>query len=173
MSFWGDVDGWDIDPDGVRSVLQKVAGYLAGADGKGDGGLEKQAMCFGQLIVDAENAALSEPINKALEEYAKATMPELDGMIDKAERCLAGANEALWTYIVGDLWMAAGSKGALRDAFPRDLWNAVPKDVRKRLEGVRGPGDLEKLLESEQNDAVNAHDPPKIKRGPGALRQCQ
>lgn len=99
MTFWGDVDGRDIDPDGLWSVLDEVSGYLFGADGKGGGGLSRQRRHFVEGVADAQYAAGIDPITKALGEYVEAALPELSGMINKGNKCLSAASDATWAYI--------------------------------------------------------------------------
>ncbi|KAB2388800.1 DUF6507 family protein [Actinomadura montaniterrae] len=116
MTGWGTIDGWDIDPIGVQTVLEKVITHYAGEDGKGNGGLVKQAGQFAQYVDDAVAAALSEPIGIALGEYAKAVKPELKATFHKVHSCVKGATDATKAYIDGDIKMAEKAQKRAVDA---------------------------------------------------------
>ncbi|WP_433250341.1 DUF6507 family protein [Actinomadura nitritigenes] len=107
MTGWGNIDGWDIDPIGVNTVLEKVIGLYAGKNGKGTGGLVKQSEQFSQYVEDAVTAAASEPISVALNEYMKeCATPELKGIFLKVHGCIKGARDATMAYVHGDTEMA-------------------------------------------------------------------
>ncbi|MEU9025909.1 DUF6507 family protein [Actinomadura sp. NPDC048394] len=116
MTGWGNIDGWDIDPVGVQTVLEKVMTLYAGEDGKGNGGLVKRAGEFAQYVDDAVAAASSEPIGIALREYVKAVKPDLKSTFHKVHSCVKGAMDATNAYMDGDIKMAEKAQRRAVDA---------------------------------------------------------
>ncbi|CAM4403101.1 DUF6507 family protein [Nocardiopsis rhodophaea] len=98
------MSAWDIDPDGVGSVLQSVGGMIGGEDG--GGGLVATTASVGEGLTYASSCANSSPISYALQGFLEAYGAKAGAMTAKSVSAVVGCGEATTAYINGDLEMA-------------------------------------------------------------------
>ncbi|GGO53675.1 hypothetical protein GCM10012287_40890 [Streptomyces daqingensis] len=107
--------GWDLDPQGIRGVLNST-GHAAE-------GLEKQAKTFGKNLQSAAKSAgtISAEggggsggegaqgglVALALSQFAERAVLDLKAVAQRAGRSMNGAVKATTEYLEGDLQMAA------------------------------------------------------------------
>jgi hypothetical protein len=130
--------GWDLDPQGVRGVLNST-GHAAE-------GLEKQAETFGKNLQSAAKSAgtISAEgggsggegaqgglVALALSQFAERAVLDLKAVAQRAGRSMNGAVKATTEYLEGDLEMAA-------EAQCRASAASGPVDVAPKQTG-RGP----------------------------------
>ncbi|WP_329566921.1 DUF6507 family protein [Kitasatospora sp. NBC_01266] len=121
---------WDIDPDGVRTVLVKTSQSFdsLAADAKSYGGhLESAATSAGGLTQPGQSGgsgnssgdASKQPsglVALALAQFAQAKDGELSFIAARAGKSMQGAVDATKAYLAGDDQMAADTqKAALTD----------------------------------------------------------
>ncbi|CAM3765742.1 DUF6507 family protein [Nocardiopsis rhodophaea] len=99
------MSGWDIDPEGVGAVLNKVYSHTGGEDG--EGGLVGTLTSMGKHLEYAGECAKSFPVNYALAEFAEHYGPQLNNMVAKTASAIDGCSTATRAYMNGNLEMAA------------------------------------------------------------------
>jgi hypothetical protein len=126
------VAGWDIDPDGVRSVLVRTAKIAEGLDAevKSYGGhIESAATAAGTLSDGSQASSGSSGagtgksggasvglVGVALSQFAQARESELQYLAERTGKSLQGAVDATKAYLTGDLQMAQNAQSnALAD----------------------------------------------------------
>jgi hypothetical protein len=105
------VDGWDIEPAGVRGVLgrtQTVAQQF-----------EDELGAIGPALQGAAENSSSAIVATAVEGFASAVQGDIRFALDRTTAALRGAGEAMNAYVHGDLQMAANAQAAASAVLPR------------------------------------------------------
>ncbi|MEO3751585.1 DUF6507 family protein [Streptomyces sp. B6B3] len=109
---------WDIQPLGVRDVLDRTVDRANDIEGWGSGysdHLNNAATYAGTLAMNGQAAPAMGIVGAALNEFAEATQTDVQYIVARASASLTGASDATMAYVDGDLEMAAeAQRQALR-----------------------------------------------------------
>ncbi|MDX3068422.1 DUF6507 family protein, partial [Streptomyces sp. ND04-05B] len=125
------VTGWDIDPVGVRGVLETSGTHgknLSEAGSAMQGNLEEAASAAGMITSQyGPYTSTVGVVGAALGEFLQQWSRDLLYIAERASKSLSGAAEATGHYVEGDLTLAANAQ---REA---------AKEPKVELPGVDSP----------------------------------
>jgi Family of unknown function (DUF6507) len=104
------VDGWDIEPVGVRAVVgrtQDVAGQF-----------EAELTGIGSALEGGADNSSSPIVASAVAGFADAVQGDIRFVLDRTGATLQAAIGATVAYVQGDLDMAAGTQAAASAVLP-------------------------------------------------------
>jgi hypothetical protein len=108
----GVVSSWDIEPDGVRSVVVKTGGVAQHLEGQARSyasHMQSAAAAAGTLS-QGGNAPHGGLVGLSLGQFAEATQGGLRYLAERTTRSLQGTVDATKAYLTGDLQMAADAQ---------------------------------------------------------------
>ncbi|MCC3777627.1 DUF6507 family protein [Streptomyces sp. UNOB3_S3] len=124
---------WDIQPDGVRTVLNntgEVAGKFEDELTAYSEGLVGSATSAGTMILGGTKApegGAFGPVAQALQEFQEHTENDLKFLVVRTGKSIKGAREATEEYIKGDLAMAQNKQHLAAQApTPEELKGQQP-----------------------------------------------
>lgn len=93
------MSSWDIQPNGVNSVVQKTSGVAKDFEG--------EAKAYASALENAVNAGGSQIVAEAVQGFATHHQNTFQNIVDRTVRVLTGAVDATKAYLEGDMTMAA------------------------------------------------------------------
>ena len=99
---------WDIDPTGVRTVLQDTETVATEFEG--------QMTTLNTGVEGAMTQSSSGIVGSALAGYAESATSDIEFVFTRTGACLDGAAQAANAYLDGDLEMAATAQAAATTA---------------------------------------------------------
>ncbi len=113
------MSAWDIDPVGVRGVLENTVDAAEGIETWGtgySGHLESAAKSAGTLYMMEGEKPEAGLVGAALAEFAEKTQTDIAYVVARATASIQGASDATVAYVNGDIEMAEeAQRNALKE----------------------------------------------------------
>jgi hypothetical protein len=109
------MSAWDIDPVGVRGVLETTIEAAKGIEGWGkgySGHLQSAAESAGTLYMQSGERPEAGLVGAALGEFAEKTQTDIAYVVARATSSIQGASDATVAYVNGDIEMAEEAQAA-------------------------------------------------------------
>lgn len=109
---------WDIDPSGVKSVLQRTETTASA--------FEEQIRSLNTALEQAGTESTSRIVAKAISDFMQAQATHMTFVFTRTSAALQGAANATQAYLDGDLQMAANAQQSAATApVPTDIPGAA------------------------------------------------